>query len=119
MISCITSKHIMGKPPAKKQDDQDLSYEEKELNLRFKETWVEQKRIEKAFKEKENADAGDDRKIMFGLAQKNEGGNENRQPGFIKKATLFTSKETQVEIAKLEKESKELAKNFEQPVDKT
>ena len=55
---------------------------------------MEQKRIEKAFKEKENADAGDDRKIMFGLARKNETGVESRQPGFIKKATLFTSEET-------------------------
>ena len=71
-----------------------MSYEEKELNLRFRETWMEQKRIEKAFKEKENADAGDDRKIMFGLARKNEAGVESRQPGFIKKATLFTSEET-------------------------
>ena len=71
-----------------------MSYEEKELNLRFRETWIEQKRIEKAFKERENADAGDDRKIMFGLAQKNDGGLENRQPGFIKKATIFKSEET-------------------------
>lgn len=77
-ISCITSKHLKGKPPKKKQDDQDLSYEEKELNMRFRETWVEQKRIERAFKEKENADAGDDRKIMFGLAQMNETSVEAR-----------------------------------------
>ena len=55
---------------------------------------MEQKRIEKAFKEKENADAGDYRKIMFGLARKNEVGVESRQPGFIKKATLFTTAET-------------------------
>ena len=62
--------------------------------MRFKETWIEQRRIERAFKEKENADAGDNRKVMFGLVQKSEAGVEGRQPGFIKKATLFTSVET-------------------------
>ena len=40
-ISCITSKHLKGKPRAKKQEDQDLTYEEKELNMRFRETWIE------------------------------------------------------------------------------
>jgi len=40
-ISCITSKHMKGKRARKKQDDSDLSYEEKELNLRFHETWLE------------------------------------------------------------------------------
>lgn len=115
-ISCITSKHLNGKRARKKQDDSDMSYEEKELNLRFRETWLEQKRIEKAFKEKENADAGDDRKIMFGLAQKNEGGSESRQPGFIKKATLFMTEETQRNIDRLEKESKEMAKDLGLPL---
>ena len=80
--------------------------------MRFRETWVEQKRIERAFREKENADAGDDRKIMFGLAQMNETSVEARQPSFIKKATLFTSAEEQFAINRLEKESKEMAREL-------
>lgn len=49
---------------------------------------------------------------MFGLVRQNEGADETRQPGFIKRATLFTTKETQINIDRLEKESKEMAKNF-------
>lgn len=49
---------------------------------------------------------------MFGLVQKREAGVEGRQPGFIKKATLFTSAETQNNINRLEKESKEMAKDL-------
>ena len=49
-----------------------MSYEEKELNQRFKETWIEQKKIERNFKDKENETSGDERKIMFGLNRKPE-----------------------------------------------
>ena len=89
-----------------------MSYEEKELNQRFKETWIEQKKIERSFKEKENEFAGDERKIMFGLIRKPEQANEMKQTGEIKQATLFTSKETQANIDRLEKDSKEMARNF-------
>ena len=50
---------------------------------------------------------------MFGLIRPNDVDTEVRQPGFIKRATLFTTKETQANINRLEKESKEMAKNFD------
>ena len=52
---------------------------------------------------------------MFGLRRTFEGDAEAKQPGFIKGAALFTTKETQANIDRLEKESKEMARGFEQP----
>ena len=49
MVSFITDKHIQGKRQAAKEEDQDMPYEEKELNMKFKETWAEQRRIERSF----------------------------------------------------------------------
>ena len=40
-ISFITDKHVQGKKMAVQEEDKDLPYEEKELNMKFKQTWAE------------------------------------------------------------------------------
>ena len=69
--------------------------------------------MERSFREKENENAGDNRKVMFGLIREHELNNESRQVGFIKSASIFKSQETQDNIDQLEKESKAMAANFE------
>ena len=56
----------------------------------------------------DDENAGDDRKLMFGLIRAREQDHEARQPGFIKTAQIFDSQETKMNILRLEKESREM-----------
>lgn len=40
-ISFITDKQLKGKPKRVKVEEQDIPFEEKELNLKFQQTWAE------------------------------------------------------------------------------
>ena len=81
--------------------------------MKFKQTWAEQRRIERSFRQKEKENDGDNRKVMFGLIRPKEGEDETKQPGFIKTAALFRSKEEQENINQMEKDAKEMAKDFD------
>ena len=50
---------------------------------------------------------------MFGLIRPKEGKDETKEPGFIKTAALFRSKEEQENVNQMERDAKEMAKNFD------
>ena len=101
-ISFITSKQLEGK---KKKDyreaEEDLPYEEREFNMKFRETWAIQRKIAQSFKEMQDENAGDARKLMFGLIREHDVDNEARQPHFIKAAQIFRTEEEYNNIEEL------------------
>ena len=112
-ISFITSKQLEGKKKKDNRvDEQDLPYEEREFNMKFRETWAIQRKIAQSFKEMQDENAGDARKMMFGLVKEQDRDDEARQPHFIKAAQIFMTEETKNNIEELERKAKEMAKDF-------
>ena len=86
-VSYSTDKQLQGKKQVRKDDDTDLPYEEREFNLKFRETFKASRQLASSFRNKEDeANAGESRKLMFGLVRPNQINVEARQPGFIKTA---------------------------------
>lgn len=85
-ISFITDKQLRGNKKVQKEDITAVPFEEREFNIKFRQTTKEQLRLARSFREKDDENAGDDRKIMFGLVREHEFDHEARQPGFIKTA---------------------------------
>lgn len=54
-VSYITDKDIKSKPKREKsKEDQDMPYEEHEIDMKIKRLWAEQKRTEARFREQDN-----------------------------------------------------------------
>ena len=112
-MSFITTRQLQGKKKRdRREDEQDLPYEEREFNMKFRQTWAIQRQIAQSFKDMQDENAGDARKMMFGLVKEHDFDPEARQPHFIKAAQVFMTEETKNNIEKLEKEAKEMAKDF-------